>query len=86
MRATHTEPSLFEPETIPFDSLTVTVTVHLDGPQNRSEAWVTISHALDGQLACFGPDRGTCGTQTAPAAAEIMADAVRTALRQLRTF
>jgi len=80
------QPRLFEPEPPRSQGITVACIVHLQGPADRAEFWLTLTDTTTGQqMACWSV-QGTGLATAAACASEILADTVRTALDQLSPF
>lgn len=77
---------LFEPPPRAISQIKVRCDVNIDGPAGTSVVWVTIEDLTTGeQLACWSnpPNQVWVAPECA---SEIMADAVRTAMRDLSPF
>jgi len=80
------EPSLFEPEQIPFSRLHVRLDYHLDGPRGQLEYWTTICEDTGGWLSCLGGLIVPLMPDGPVLAAELARDAIVSAQRMLSPF
>lgn len=85
-RTDHVQPHLFDPPPRSVPTIIVRLDVHLEGPANRHQCWVTVRDPSgDGVLACWSTPAEML--LAAPdSAAEILRDAIRTAMKDLAPF
>lgn len=85
-RSTHFQDRLFTPPPPMITGLKLRLDVNLDGPSGTAETWITLSELATGdQLACWS-ERTVRLDAMPDAATEVLADALRTALRDLAPF
>lgn len=80
------QPSMFAPEELPYPEMVVRLDLQLDGPRGRCVTWVTISEGVTGgQLACWSTPAVRLDSMP-DSVTEILADALKLAMRQLAPF
>ena len=86
MKTQWTEPRLFDLPPASYPQLQVKVSVNLDGPRGTSEVWVEIKDLVKGERIALWSNPLTSVFTAPECASEILADAVRTAMRDLAPF
>lgn len=81
-----TEPRLFEPPPASYPELQCSVAVNISGPSGRATIWTTVTDLQTGnRIACWSSD--DVAISSLPGSAlEVLADGIRTTLRDLSPF